>query len=285
MSDQNINPSFNSKIEDEISLKDIVDFLIESWKIILLGGVVGGLLGLGYGTMVTPKYQATASIQVAKVAGIDVEAPLLLVEKLKMPMYYSKKTYEACNVVEKLEPGDAIAKTLKPNLAKTAPIITISYSEESPEGAQKCLEGVLDDIRASQNLLAKPIIQSKNIQLVNLKQKLETAENFIKKLPNKNLSFDFSDSKFSASTLLLVTTMSKENEIRDLRTQINDLEIAMLEPQTKEAFLAAPIFSPKQKVSPKRTMILIGGLGAGLFIGLLLIIGKRAYGTYKASSQ
>jgi hypothetical protein len=32
-------------------------------------------------------------------------------------------------------------------------------------------------------------------------------------------------------------------------------------------------------------MILIGGLVAGLFIGLLLMMGKRAYGAYKASSQ
>jgi LPS O-antigen subunit length determinant protein (WzzB/FepE family) len=202
-----------------------------------------------------------------------------------MPMYYSKTTYEACNVVEKPEPGEVIAKALNPNLAKTSPIITISYKEESPENAQKCLEGVLDDIRTSQNLLAKPIIQSKNIQLVNLRQKLENAENFIKKLPNKNLSFDFSDSKFSASTLLLVTTMSKENEIKDLRTQINDLEIAMLEPQTKETFLSAPIYAPLQIVSPKRAMVLMGGVIAGLFVGLFLMIGKRAYGVYKSSIQ
>ncbi len=37
--------SFNTIPEDEISLKDIIDFLAESWKIIVLGGVAGGLLG------------------------------------------------------------------------------------------------------------------------------------------------------------------------------------------------------------------------------------------------
>jgi uncharacterized protein involved in exopolysaccharide biosynthesis len=277
--------SFNTIPEDEISLKDIIDFLAESWKTIVLVGVVGGLLGLGYGLIAPAKYQAIANIQVAKVAGVDVEAPAVLIEKLKMPMYYSQNTYVACNVMDKLESGEVIAKTLKPTLAKSAPIITISYREESREDAQKCLESVLDDVRSNQSLLAKPIFESKTNQLLNLKLKLESAEKIVKILPKNNSGFDFSDSKFSASTLLLATTLSKENEIKDLRAAINDLEIAMLEPQTKEAFLSAPIFSPKQKVSPKRTMILIGGLVAGLFIGLLLMIGKRAYGTYKASNQ
>ncbi len=277
--------SFNTIPDDEISLKDIIDFLAESWKTIVLGGVVGGLVGLGYGLIAPAKYQATANIQVAKVAGTDVEAPAILIEKLKMPMYYSQKTYVACNVMDKLEPGEVIAKTLKPTLVKTAPIITISYREESREGAQKCLESVLDDVRSNQSILAKPIFESKTNQLLNLKLKLESAEKIVKILPKINAGFDFSDSKFSASTLLLATTLSKENEIKDLRTAINDLEVALVEPQTKEAFLTTPIYAPQQKVSPKRTMILIGGLAAGLFIGLLLMMGKRAYDAYKASNQ
>jgi uncharacterized protein involved in exopolysaccharide biosynthesis len=279
MSDQNINPS----IEDEISLKDIVDFLVESWKTIVVGGVAGGLLGLGNAVTTPAKYQATANIQVAKIAGADVEAPATLLEKLNMPMFYSQKTYAACNLMEKLEPGEVIAKTLKPTLAKTAPIITISFQEKSPEDAKKCLEGVLNDVRFNQNILAKPIFESKTNQLLNLKLKLESAERIVKTLPKNNAGFDFSDSKFSASTLLLATTLSKENEIQDLRTAINDLEIALVEPQTREAFLTTPIYAPGQKVSPKRDMIVLVGLMAGLFIGLLLMMGKRAYGAYKAS--
>lgn len=277
--------SFNTISEDEISLKNIIDFLAESWKVIVLGGVAGGLLGLGYGLIAPAKYQATANIQVAKVAGADVEAPAVLVEKLKMPMYYSQKTYAACNVMDKLEPGEVIAKTLKPTLSKTAPIITISYREESREDAQKCLEGVLDDVRSNQSLLAKPIFESKMNQLLNLKLKLESAEKIVKMLPKNNAGFDFSDSKFSASTLLLATTLSKDNEIKDLRTAINDLEILLVEPQTKDTFLTTPIYSPKIKVSPNRKMILVGGLVTGLFIGLLLMIGKRVYSANKASSQ
>ena len=275
--------SFNQPLEDEISLKDIIDFLVESWKSILATGVLG-VLAAGTYIAVTPNmYQATANIQVAKVAGTDVESPAILIEKLKMPMYFSQKTYSACNVMDDFLPGEEIAKSLKPTLSKTAPIITVSYKEESPEIAQKCLEGVLEDVRTNQNQLAKPILDAKSYQLINLKQKLESAEKTLKMLPSKNSNFDFTDSKFSASTLLLATTLNKENEIKDLRTQVNDLEVSLTEPQTRETFLAAPIYAPKQKVSPKRAITLLGGLMGGLFLGLVFVMGLRAYRSYKAS--
>lgn len=277
--------SFNPVLEDEISLKDIIDFLIESWKSILVTGLLGVLGAITYITVTPNMYQATANIQMAKVAGTDVESPAILIEKLKMPMYYSQKTYSACNVMDEILPGEEIAKSLKPSLSKTAPIITFSYKEKSPEAAQQCLEGVLEDVRANQKLLAKPIFDAKSYQLLNLKQKLDAAEKTLKILPSKNSNFDFTDSKFSASTLLLATTLNKENEIKDLRTQVNDLEVSLTEPQTRETFLAAPIYAPQQKVSPKRAIALIAGLMGGLFLGLVLVLTQRAYRSYKASSK
>jgi uncharacterized protein involved in exopolysaccharide biosynthesis len=74
-------------IEDEISLIGIIDFFKEGWKTIVLGGVLGGAIGVS-NTLLSPSiYQATAYIQVAKLANADVEAPNILLEKLKMPMY------------------------------------------------------------------------------------------------------------------------------------------------------------------------------------------------------
>jgi capsular polysaccharide biosynthesis protein len=275
--------SINAISNDEISLKDIFDFLVESWKTITLGGVAGGLLGLGYGVIEPPKYQATAYMQVAKVAGEYVEAPATVLEKLKMPTYYSQKTYAACNVIENLEPGYVIAKELKLTLLKGASIISISYWGQSPEDARKCLEGIFDDVRMKHSLLAKPTLEFKTNQIVNLKLKLESVEKIMKTLRQRNSGSDSSDSKFSASSLLLVTTLNKEKEIRDLLTQINDLEIVLLEPQTSETSLIAPIYSPKQKVSPNRAKIFVLGLIAGLLIGFLLVVGKRIYGACNSS--
>ena len=257
------------KVEDNLSLTELADFFKKYWKGIAIGGLIGGLLGIAVATFIPPKYQATAIIQVGKVANVDIESPSVLVEKIKFPMYYSSNTYDECNVADLIEPGSFLAKHLNPVVAKNAPIITISYTEKDITRAKKCLESVLGDIRVNQSEISKPILDSKRNQLDNLRQKLASAEDVIKSLASNKRNFDFSDSKFSASTLLLATTLNKENEIKDLRTQINDMEITLAEPQTKEAYLVTPIYAPNVIVEPKRTLIVI----LASIIGCILVMG------------
>ena len=271
--------------EDELSIAEIVDFFRESWKQIVLGGVVGGVIGVSVALLSPSIYQATAYIQVAKVANADVEAPNILLEKLNMSMYYSQKTFTECNVENTIEPGKAIANGLKPTLSKGAPIIIISYKDKNIDNAKKCLESVLNDIRTNQSEIAKPIFDQKKNQLLNLKQKLESAEQITKLLYSKTLNFDFSDSKFSASTLLLATTLSKENEVKDLRVQINDLETALAESQTKEAYLTTPINAPNVRVEPKRSLIVLGSVIGGVFLAIGFLIVRRGWAKIKATKQ
>lgn len=280
-----MNTNESVSTEDDLSLLEIYDFFKENIKTIFLGGVVGGLIGVAVALLLPSKYQATAYIQVAKVANADVEAPNILLEKLKMSMYYSAKTFTECNVENTTEPGKAIAKELKPTLAKGAPIISVSYKDKNIDDAKKCLESVLYDIRTNQNEIAKPIFEQKKNQLSNLKQKLESAEQITKLLSSKKPNFDFSDSKFSASTLLLATTLSKENEVKDLRTQINDLEIALAEPQTKETYLTTPINAPNIRVEPKRSLIALGLIIGGVFLAIGFLILRRGLAKAKDSKK
>lgn len=93
--------SYSSIPEDEIALKDIVNFLVESWKTIILMGLLG-IVGSSMYLLVTPnQYEAIANIQVAKVVGSDVESPAQLVEKLKIPTFFSQKTFSVCGVSKK----------------------------------------------------------------------------------------------------------------------------------------------------------------------------------------
>jgi len=272
MIDGNLNNS-----DEELSLLEVVVFFKENYKKILIGGFVGGILGIAYAFIVPPKYQATANIQVAKVASSDVETPNVLLEKLQMPMYYSQNSFVSCKVEDSIEHGNAISKSIKPALAKNAPIISISYKAENVEDAKKCLESVFNDIRVNENEIAKPILEQKKNQLANLKQKLESAEQITKVLSTKKPSFDFSDSKFYASMFLLATTLSKENEVKDLRTKINDLEIALTEPQTKEAYLTTPIYAPNVKVEPKKSLITLGAVFGGLVLMVGYLIFRKSW--------
>ncbi len=258
--------------DDELSLIEVVDFFREGWKQIVVSGIIGGSLGVGYAYLAPSKYQASANIQVAKVAGADVEAPNILLEKLKMPMYYTQKTFTACGVLENKEPENAIAQSIKPVLLKGAPIISISYKDESTDTAKKCLESILNEIRTNQNALAKPVLEIRNNQLSNLKQKLDTSEKILKLLSSeKNIS------PAASSTLLLTTILSNENEAKDLRTQISDLEVLLAEPQTKEAFFTTPIYAPSARVEPNRSrIVLLSGIAGGV-LAIAYLLGRRVW--------
>ena len=272
-------------IEDEISLIEIIDFFRENLKTIVLGGIVGGIIGVSAASIEPSFYQATASIQSAKVANSDVEAPNILLEKLKMPMYYSSETFINCGVDKLAEPGMAIVNGIKPTLAKNAPIITISYKDRNSDDAKKCLESVLNDVRNNQNQIAQPMLVQKNNQVSNLKQKLESAEKISKMLSTKNPNFDFSDSKFSAATLLLATTLSKLNEGQDLRTQINDLELALAEPQTKEAFLTTPIYAPNVRIEPKISLLALVSVIGGMVLVIGVLMVRRVWAKIKIRKE
>ena len=162
--------------DDEISLLDILQFFIDNRIFIGVVVALSGALGLGLGFWLPAQYEATMNIQMAMVANSPVEAPAQVVEKMKLPLYFSSATWTACDTDEDTTPSRTLAKKLNPLLNKNAPFIGLSYRAESPESAKNCLQAVLEDVRYKQALLADPIIKQKQVFLGTLKEKLEAAE-------------------------------------------------------------------------------------------------------------
>jgi hypothetical protein len=274
MTDQQMSHQESASMDDEISLWEIIDFFKEGWKSLLIGSFVFGLIGISCSFITPPKFEVIANIQVAKVSNIEVEAPATLAEKLKFPSYYTDNTITVCKLNEFQLPREELVSRLKPALIKNTSIISITYKALTVETAKACIEAVIRDIRSYQAELADPIIDLKKIQLLALQNKAEDIERVMKLFSStKDLNFDITDSKFSASALLLSTVLSKENEIKDLRASIRDLEFSLSEPQTKSAFLVTPIYSSGLKVEPKSTLITLGSIFAGFILvtGYLLM--------------
>jgi len=264
------NSSINQQSE-EISLRDIVQFLKEGRRWIISTFIGFILIGIAYLSFAPPKYDAFANITMASVADKAVEGPDILGEKLKLPLFYSNDTLTACNVQnERPTPGQFLAENLNRAINKNAPIVSINFRGASPELAKQCLEAVISDIRRNQNILSKPILDAKKSQVLLLQEKINSAEKLAAKLPITQLKFNFDDPKFSASALLWATIIGKESEVKDLRAQLHDLQITLTEPQTRETALVTPIYAPPIKAAPKATLVLLSSAIAGLFIGMLL---------------
>lgn len=277
MSDQNLNPS----IEDEISLKDIVDFIVESWKTIIATGIVG-ILGAVGNIFVTPnQYEATAQIQMAQIGasnnntnplGINIEDPNLLMARLKLPTAYSAKEIKACGLESSTAASEALAATAKFSTLKgVGSIIELKINRDSKEIAVACAQSLFENIKASQNQIIKPYIEEAKILLVKYQDRLANSQSLVSRA-------DKSGAALSAAYL------ANRDEVRFLTEEISRLNTFITTADTRQAKLVSPIYASDIPVAPKKRIALIVGLFSGLFLGLLLMLGKRGYKAYKVSN-
>lgn len=256
--------------DDSISLADIVEFVQASWKTVALWSAIGLIGGTGYAFLAPPKYLATASIQTAKVAGVgagvDVEAPALLVEKLKLPAYYTKEAFDACGLSDKADPGAMLANALKPALVKGTSLVSISYKAESQDVALRCINAISQTVAKNQEIIAKPLLDAKKAELSSLEQKANAVQQLGEMTLNKNSAGNFNDSRFLAASLLLTT----EN---DLATQIRGIKSQLLAPQTTPTEVT--VYASSKPVEPKKLIAMVGGLFGGAVLSVMYLLGRK----------
>jgi hypothetical protein len=256
--------------EDEISLTDILFFLQDSIGNVIKSVLACVILGGTY-YFSTPKlFEASATIQMAMATGNPVESPTVLLEKIKLPLYFSQAAWTACDTQEDKTPSRKIAEKIKPVLNKSAPFIGFSVQAPSTQEAKECLQAVIFDIAAKQTELAKPILDQKRTQITQLEEKLLLAEEVAKSLSPNKLATNFPDAQFASRALILATTLSNTREIKDLTNQINDAKVSLEEPQTKPTSLPSPLYAPEVAVNKRPVFTLGISLMLGIFVGLLV---------------
>lgn len=282
MSEQSYNPN----PEDEISLKDIIDFLIDSWKIIILSGLLG-IIGSAVYLWVTPnQYQATAQIQMAQIStnnnnnnnyntsplGVNIEDPNLLMARLKLPTTYLPQEIKACGFEDMKSPSEALANAAKFSVVKgLASLIELKINSDSKEVAIACAQSLFDGIKTSQNAIIKPFIEEAKDLLIKYQDRLKNSQYLISRA-------DKSGAALSAAYL------ANRDEVKFLSEEILRLNTFIASADTRQAKLISPIYVSDIPVAPKKRIALIAGLFGGLFLGLLLLIGKRALTSYRTSN-
>lgn len=273
MPDQNINPS----IEDEISLKDIVDFIAESWKTIIATGIVGILGAVGYIFLTPNQFEATAQIQGAQItlgnpaAPNSIEDPNALIARMKLPSSYGKNVATSCDLDNSKYPQEALTKMVKLSVIKGTSLVELKVTTLSQASAIKCSQVLLDQIKDYQIQLANIFIDEAKGKISTYQKRLLESQAFINKA-------DKSGSSKSEAYL------ASRDEIKQFTDEIIRLNDLISSANSRQAKLVSPIYSPEKEVSPKRAIALIAGLFAGLFLGLLYMLGQRAYRAYKVSN-
>ena len=277
MSDLQNNWSSNqpNSIEDEISIKDIIDFLIEHWKTILGFGVAGLITALMFAFLMPSQYEAKAQIKMAQIGvnnnnnvnplGVNIEEPALLIARMKLPTSYDHITIERCGLNGEKDAAEVLAKKVKLSVVKGAPsVVDLSIQAESKELADTCVAATFDLIKQTQKAIAEPFIIEAKSKLSEYQKRLDDSRSVM-------LRADKSGAALSAAYL------ATRDEVKYLMDEVIRLQDFITSGDTRMTQLTAPIYAIDHPVFPKKHLTVIVGLMAGLFLGLLFVMGRHAY--------
>lgn len=257
----------------EISILDVLVFLKQAYKTILIVGALGALAAIIY-LVVTPKqYESFAQISMAQIVAsnngninppaTNIEEPALLTARLSNPTSFSPETIAACGLEGHPNAGALLAKKIKVAPAKGLPnIVDLKTFGTSPEEAEVCANSIYALIQKTQLQIMAPYIEEVKIRLADDQERLERAKDLVSR----------SDKGGAAMS---ATYLSTRDEIRYLLDNMTGLKNILSSNHNRTTRLIAPIYTSNLSVEPKKLTILMAGLFSGLFLGLLFSLGRR----------
>lgn len=250
----------------------LLKLLRSAWKTILAGGIVGVVLAGGYLAVSPPQYEARALISMAQipVAGnasngsvstvTNIEDPVFLIERLKVPSTYTPEAIAACGMGKAEMPAEEVAGLIRAILPRSVgSVILIKVRRESPQLAAQCVNGLFEMIRAQQAEKVKPMEDDLKGALADLEARHSSKQGDLDKAEKQGLY----QSVF----------LAKRDELLFLSQQIYTLRRATQ--RMMPTALVSPIYAGANPVAPQRSLVLIVATLVGLFGGLLLAVGFR----------
>jgi uncharacterized protein YjbI with pentapeptide repeats len=270
---------FKKQLESEISFKEVLNFLLDSWKVIVGLGVLGFLGGLGYLTITPNQYEATAQIQMAQISNnnnspaVNVEDPILLIARLQQPTTYSAIEVKACGLEGERMPNEILAGMPKfSSVNGVGSILVLKIRTSSKELSLTCAQALFENIRLSQNRILKPHIDNAKALLEKYKDRLIEAQSLVSRADKSGI-------------VLSAAYLSSRDEIKFLTDESIRLNSFIAASDVGQTRLVSPIYANENPIFPKRKMALTVGLFLGIFLGIIIMISRRAIALSKSISR
>uniref|UniRef100_UPI00404732C7 hypothetical protein n=1 Tax=Shewanella sp. TaxID=50422 RepID=UPI00404732C7 len=272
--------------DDEISLMDIFDFLVDGWKTVFSIVFVGSSIGIVTSLNLPEQFEAKGTLSSGRFVGNDIESIQILTEKMKSPTYYDERLLVGCFVDGTKADLEAFPKLLNPRIEKNSNFLTISYRAQSRSRAVQCLNQVLTVVRNKQEILRASNLEIFLTQQAALRKKLTALTKSVAQLEtDRATQFSFKNIEYSAAALITVRLQSQAQELLAVEEQISKNEIMLKSPNTQDAEFVTPIFASEQRVSPRRSQIVMLSAIGSLFFGVLILFFRKAIVSIKKQRE
>lgn len=256
----------------QISLKDIVDFLMRNLRLIVIGGLVGLFFSAAYVVLSPKSYEARWEFQMAQFvsssssgnSSINSEESAALVQRLRIPTAYPVALQQICGVHQDGDLKDYLDGKLKIEPVKNVSnAVDMKVTARSPDQARQCAEAIVTMITAQQHDLIEERLAGRQDQLQQYQKALSEEQGQLETIQKTELgNFGY---------------LAKLDKLSWLRTRIDALREEVLLSQKHPAKLLVPVFVPSKPVSPNVVFALVLGILLGLLLGVLLAF-VRYYG-------
>jgi hypothetical protein len=251
--------------EDEIYLIDIILFLQASFGNIVKSSLVCLLAGGSYYFSQPKIYEASVTIEMIRVSNEPVETTAVLIEKMKLPLYFSSATLKVCGLDGGLSSQAKIFDKIKPSINKSAPMVSFVTQARSTQDAKACLNAVISEVSSKQGSIAKPLLEEKKKKIQLLKEQISAYEEIEKSISSLRIN-NLNDTNLAALTLRKMNV----EQIMNLRSEVSSLEHELIEPNIRPDSLLSTVYSSEVSVNKRPLFTLALCLALGAFLGLLV---------------
>lgn len=259
---------------NENGLLQLWAILIAGWKWWVGAGFAGFFLAFGASQFMTPLYQATLLVRIGQVGqvvgqgadalnGLIIEPVPVVLQRMSSDSFLNDLcARQACTEEER----DTYKERIEVSQPKNTELLKITVKAPSQEVANKLSQAVLAELAEAHQALSDPSVLLLKQRLSDAQARLDAFNEERERVQQALLT---SRTGADASLSLQLVALISQQTLSNLSQEVRNLETALALPQTRPTGAMQATSVTKHPVSPKTRLMLVVGLLAGVFWGIL----------------
>ncbi len=243
--------------DDEISLLDLLQTIVDNLRLLIIGPIVVGLLAYGVAFIIPNTYESTAILKSEQnLAGQMLTASVL--DSIAAKLGYTPK-------MEAEDARDKLKKEIKASYNAKDKLISLTAQSTSPQAAQAMAKDVLAQlyVQAQPRDSAKQSLEKQLTQLQTREKEVTQSAKLLERRLEQVFGHGVSEVAQGYAQLVELIAKTQENQIK-IEKELKGFDSSDL--------IQSPTL-PTQKVAPKRSLIaIIAALAAGFALLMFVFI-------------
>jgi capsular polysaccharide biosynthesis protein len=261
-------------LQEESSVFDVFQPLIQKWKWIVAGVLTGLLVAAGVTAISKKQYQTSVILQIGAVQDKQIEDSNTVVEILNSDSFHQTVAKRLkLNLTSRQLAKNIHAET---NLTRYSPLVSVTVLSDSPEGAVRLAETVFEVIDERHQPMFDQKMSYYNQFQKMLEDKVKAFDDDLNQLKEEQASLA-SKGDLSTKILLQARIGDRETEALSVKRELRDLLAFSSSVHSHSTNMVSPPVQPQRPVKPNLRLNLVIAFLVSLFAMVSFILISDQY--------